>query len=604
MKKLLALFLALFMMVAVCACANPAPETPTSDASGQTEATPDTGADTTPGTADPVTETNEEVTTRTPWKPTIPTEEVTTDDGGQPEIPAVSAPETFPDGTPMEIVPITDGVLQKTDGVAAGKYATALEDKTMCIFDNGGTVKVSDYKGFLVRVDTENGNGVYVRFKLKVTDGENVTEVEIKGKNRTIGWYREGAWHDFTGAESNWVTPSSTGGYVYLPFDILNEISSDSVIADIQVYSSNGNNRIGSFSEWSLVKGDSTAQYPKLSDGTPYELVPITDGVLTVTGEANVGAYGSAFENTTQSIFGGGAKVNVTEYKGVMVKVTTTTEGHTGLYMRFKAKLAESGTELDIKAASRSYEWFDGEKWATVSGAATNWITPTAETAWVYVPFPLSEITEDEISDFGIYSSKSASRQGVFSDLSFVKAVGEGGAPVDNTPKVPELDAPTKLADETAIRLVPLSDGILVASGTNTGAYASAMPYQTTTLFSNDVKIDLSEYKGMLIKVGTTTENHLGLYLRFYFKLSDETEIEVKASERTFEWYNGTTWSTYESGATNWVTPSEEVGYAYFAFPFSELTSSEVVNIRIYSSGSQNRTGTFSDWSLVQAIPE
>ena len=592
MKKLLTLTLALLMLCTVVSCTSA--KKPQEDATATKQDT-QTQAPTT-------TEKQEEVTTREPWKPPVITDEPTVPDN--PPADPLAAPTTFPDGTLMEIIPVTDGTLQKTDGVAAGTYATELPDKTKTIFDGGKTVKVSDYLGFLVKVSTENENGVYMRFKFKVKDGDAVKEVEVKANNRTIGWYREGAWNDFQGAASNWVTPASTGGYVYLPFALVTELQATDEITDIQVYSSNGSNRIGVFSEWSLVNpGNDDPR--KLSDDTPIVLERITDGTLTADGTAEAVAYSGAFAGTTKTIFDGGAKVNVKNYKGVMVKVTTTTENHYGLYLHFFVKLAD-GTEVEIKAASRSYEWFDGTKWTTVSGAAQNWVTPNEESVWVYIPFPLSEITTDEITDIAITSAKSAARLGTFSEFSFVKATGEGGTPVDNKPKVPELAAPARLADDTKIELVPISDGILSAAGTNISGYASNLPYQTTTIFTDGAKIDISGYSGIMIKVATSTENHAGLYMRFFFKLADGTEVEVKALGRPIQCYNGTAWATYESGetASNWVTPSEEVAYLYFAFPFSEITTNEITDFRIYSSGSKTRLGTFSDWSFVKTVAD
>ena len=429
MKKMLALTLALLMLFAAASCASvkkPTREEPTAtQKDDQTQA--------------PTTTAKEDVTTHEPWRPPVITTEENQGGESGPEIDPLAAPTALPNGAPMEIVPISDGTMQKEDGVAIGKWASELTDKTTSIFDDGKTVKASDYAGFLVKVTTENGNGVYVRFRIKVKNGEEIANIEIKGNNRTIGWYREGKWNDFQGAASNWVTPASTGGYVYLPFAVLTEIDASAEIADFQVYSSNGSNRIGVFSDWS-----------------------------------------------------------------------------------------------------------------------------------------------------------------------FVKATGEGDETpvVDNKPTVPELAAPTKLADNTAITLVPVSDGILSAAGTNASGYASNMPYQTTSIFKDGAKINPADYRGMMIKIATTTENHMGLYLRFFFKLADGTEIEIKALGRSFYFYNGETWQTCESGetATNWVSPAETVGYVYFAFPFAEITSSEIADIRIYSSGSANRLGTFSDWSLVQTV--
>lgn len=347
-----------------------------------------------------------------------------------------------------------------------------------------------------------------------------------------------------------------------------------------------------------------------LADGTPIQLVSITDGTLTVEDAAATTAYATSFANTTATIFADGATVDTTAYKGVMVKVKTTNESHNGLYLRFKAKLEGSAEEVDIKASERSYQWFNGTKWATVTGGKSNWVTPNkTELCWVYVPFPLSEITA-KLTDFGIYCSKSStagSRAGEISEFSFVKATGEATDPVvDEKPKVPELAAPAKLADNTPITLVPVSDGVLSAAGSNVSGSASNLPYQTTTIFKDGAKIDPAEYKGMLIKVATTTENNAGLYMRFYFKLSDDTEIQVNAKGKSVDFWNGTTWTTYETAenASNWVTPSEPVGYLYFAFPFPEVTSKEVVDIRIYSNGSATRLGTFSDWSLVKAAAD
>ena len=590
MKKFLALTLALLMVLTVLvSCNNDLPgntdtgEATDSDTTGNT--TPDTGKDTEPPE---------------PWKPPVLDENT------------VNAPKTAPNGKEMTLVSVMDGTWTKPKDEEAAAWSSECTDKSMSIFDNNGTVNLSEYSGFMVKVKSnEDNNGIYLRFFFKMSDG---TEIEILAKQRTLNWYNGETWTAITGAASNWKLPVGEEGYAYIEFP-LDEIKAHSTqtIADIKI-GSYATGRSATFSEWTLVKGATALTVPTmLADGTRIELVSVSDGTFTKDPASSDQRYATALDNATTNIFANDATVDLSQYRGFLAKKTPNTEGG-GIYIRFKVKYAD-GKEAEIKAANRELGWFNGT-WDVATTAASNWKFALDEEGYFFLDFSkFDELKGKTIKDICIYSS-STERSAVFSEWSFVKAAS-GEAPAPEVPpvvkpEVPALEAPATLNDGTSIKLVPLTDGVLEVKGTsNASAFASAFPYATTSVFANGGTVDLSKYKGIMVKVSTSEEkNYLGLYIRLFFKVQgQEAETEIKALGRSLWYYNGTAWSEITSGetASNWTTTTGEVGYIYLAFPLAEieaLGSTVVTDIRIYSAKSANRVGMFSDFSLVEQTGE
>ena len=599
MKKALALFLALLMLVTVFCSCNDGNDSETK-ADTETKAVEDSETE-----ADTKEDKNDK---KEPWKPGDPTEGDEGDEGDTPT--ELEVPTKAPNGKTMEIVPVMDGTWTKPFDAEAAAWASECTDKTLSVFDNNGTVNLNEYSGFLVRVKpNEVNNGIYLRFFLKMQDG---TELEIKALGRNLNWYTlENGWTTIAGGEtaSNWKLPIGEEGYAYLEFP-LSEVAahSTSVVTDIKV-GSYGTERSATFSEWSLVKGATTLKTPTaLADGTKIELVSISDGTYTKDFTAKDQSYATELENATTNIFANGATVDLSQYRGFLVKKTPDNENGKGIYIRFKVKYAD-GTEQEIKAQNRELSWFNGS-WDVAATASSNWKLTLDEEGYIFLDFSkFDELKDKVISDFCIYNSE-ADRSAKFSEWSFVKAVegGESGdTPVEVKPEIPVLAVPDKLADGTPISVKPITDGVLEVPGTdNASGYASSLPFATINAFADGATIDLNNYKGLLLKVTTSeAKNFAGLYVRFFIKVPGaEEEIQIKANGRSLWYYNGTEWSEVTSGATatNWTTPTGAVGYIYLAFPLDEIAALEsavISDIRIYSSKSANRIGMFSDLYLV-----
>ena len=449
MKKFLAWTLVVLMLVGMLASCNNS-EGEVTDTNAPDTSTQDTSKDTEPDEDDK----------KEPWKPPVlPPEDEEGEEGGEEAEKILTAPTALPNGTAItEIVSIADGTYTKPFDQKFGIWATGIEDKTTCIFDNGATVDTSEYAGFLVKkTPTTEGAGIYIRFKIKMSDD---TEIEIKSANRPLYWYTTDGWEEVAGATSNWKLPIGEEGYALLLFP-LSEITAlgSAVIKDIQIYNSEVN-RAAIFSEWSFVKVAVTDQggteepetpsvpegptLPELAapttfkDGSKITITPISDGTWTKPASASAGCWATEISDQTTSIFANGATVDLAQYDGILVRKTPNTEGG-GIYLRFKFKMAD-GTIIEVKSADRPLDWYDADGWGVVNGAASNWKLPIDKDGYFFFPLPINEITahgSTTISDFYIYSS-SNDRSAIFSSWSFVKLTAEGGAQQNTA----ALDAP------------------------------------------------------------------------------------------------------------------------------------------------------------------
>ena len=183
-----------------------------------------------------------------------------------------------------------------------------------------------------------------------------------------------------------------------------------------------------------------------------------------------------------------------------------------------------------------------------------------------------------------------------------------------NVDLVQNATAPKTLSDGTKIKLIPVTDGVFPENTDKVGMAATAFTGTTKSIFDGITTVDLSEYRGMMIKI-TPDMDTAGMQFRFQFQLKDSNNFtDTKSAERTFYWYNGENWSATTKTAQQFTMPDKVEGYAYFEFPFIDselngnfsevLTTSEVLNLKIYKPASSARIGSISEWYLIKALPE
>ena len=194
-------------------------------------------------------------------------------------IPPVVAPTKMPDGTQMMYKSITDGSFTKEYGVEP-VFSKNLQNKTYSIFENGKQA-LANYSGFLARVESTGTSELYFRLKFDI-EGETEPK-NMPAASKIAYWYDGENWSELTGAASNWTLPLGKG-YVYVSFETMG--ITDYVVSDIMAYSSDGKNRAGSFSEWSLVY-------------TPEQI--ITGANVSLTDDLTWNVYANAPDGCTDS---------------------------------------------------------------------------------------------------------------------------------------------------------------------------------------------------------------------------------------------------------------------------------------------------------------
>lgn len=210
--------------------------------------------------------------------------------------------------------------------------------------------------------------------------------------------------------------------------------------------------------------------------------------------------------------------------------------------------------------------------------------------------------------------------QGAPADLvsSFVPYITYGGDQHNNAGTDITLtdneNAPKTLADGTKVKLVPVSEGGVFPENTSAvGILATDLAGGKQSVFDGNRTVDLSEYRGMMIKVTTGVASKGGMQFRFQFKMASNGQlIDSKSNPRTYYHYKNGTWTAVAATAQQFTMQMGET-YAYFEFPFgtseltgtfTELTASEVSNLKIYKPKSDTRIGAISEWYLVKAIEE
>ena len=336
-----------------------------------------------------------------------------------------------------------------------------------------------------------------------------------------------------------------------------------------------------------------------LPDGSQMSLTPVTDGTMTNpgTGEANISKFASQFDNTTKTVFDNGNIIDTTTCKGMLLRVDST---KSQTQWRFIVTYAD-GTTYEVR--KQPFSWWNGTAWS--SGSLADNSSGSSASGYVYVDFSAIGLTQTQISNLKLYSAKSTTRAGTFSEWSIVQTPEQAAnnpliptvPPVE--PETPAITAPTTLPDATTkIFYKSVTDGTLVKQdGVSAGAYSTALENKTYSIFENGTQ-DLANYKGFIVKANATGTGKL--YLRYKFKMANGTEVEIKSNNRPLAWYDGTSWSELAGASSNWQTPIGE-GYAFLAFPLDDFGANGtlVSDIQVYSSNGSGRIGEFSEWSLV-----
>ena len=344
---------------------------------------------------------------------------------------AVSAPTTLPDGTQMALTSVTDGTATYTK--KSSKWVKNFENATKTVFDDGNIIDTSNCKGMLFKIETTSGASALFQFYFNFKD-ENGTSQQVKGNSVNFYWWNGSSWVTKTAGGTSYTVPS-VEGYLYVDFSVLKLNSSK--VSDICIYSPS-DTRFGIVSEWSIVQTPEQAESnplipttPPVEPETPAITAPttlpdattkifyksVTDGTLVKQDGVSAGAYSTALENKTYSIFENGTQ-DLANYKGFIVKANATGTGK--LYLRYKFKMA-NGTEVEIKSNNRPLAWYDGTSWSELAGASSNWQTPIGE-GYAFLAFPLDDFGANGtlVSDIQVYSSNGSGRIGEFSEWSLV----------------------------------------------------------------------------------------------------------------------------------------------------------------------------------------
>ena len=342
-----------------------------------------------------------------------------------------------------------------------------------------------------------------------------------------------------------------------------------------------------------------------LPDGTEIVLISITDGTLTNPGtnESNISKFASEFDNTTKTIFDDISSIDTTICSGMLLRVDSETSNSPQWRFWFTY---ESGATYGVD--KKPFYWWNGSTWST-GGTATNCSVSAAE-AYIYVDFEELGLTETVITNLKIYTAKSATRKGTFSEWSLVQTKEQA----ENYPLVPKeeeesIAAPTTFPNTTTTMLYKsITDGTSIkVDGTATTTYSKEMTDSTYNIFNSGAQ-NLASYRGLLIKVTETGAQQL--YLRFKLDFAETQAVDLKALGRSLYLYDGAEWKELTSGATssNWSLGAWGANTAKYVYlPFDVLSAefeangTSVDDIMVYSSsnGDSGRTGIFSEWSLV-----
>lgn len=174
-------------------------------------------------------------------------------------------------------------------------------------------------------------------------------------------------------------------------------------------------------------------------------------------------------------------------------------------------------------------------------------------------------------------------------------------------------NAPKTLSDGTKVKLIPVTDGVFPENTAAVGTFATNFTGTTQSIFDNGATIDLSNYRGMMIKV-TPKSGSGAMQFRFQFTMAaDGKSVDTpKSSALAYYYFDGEKWNPVTATAQQFTMQTKEI-YAYFEFPFGtssltstflHLTASEITNMKIYKPKSDTRIGSISEWYLVQAVPE
>ena len=338
-----------------------------------------------------------------------------------------------------------------------------------------------------------------------------------------------------------------------------------------------------------------------LSDETEIVLTSITDGTMT----KKDGVHGSAWTKgmtSNYNIFDGRA-FDLSKCSGLLFKVTQT--GENQLYLRFFLNFGGENTSIEVKANGRVLYLYDGSGWSSLAGDTTNWSLGDwgkDVSKYIYLPFDIlaTELKTygNIVSDIRLYSSRTADvdgRAGVFSELSFVQTK-------EHAKQYPLIPSPTMFPETTTTMLYKqVTDGTFTnpADSVQPSVWATKFEGTTTHIFKGGA-VDLNNVKGLLFKF-KNVKSSAPIQWYFQFKMATGDTISVKPAERDYFYYDGSKWKEQDMAGKKsyWYTPSIGEGYIYFELPFSELTTTEITNIKLTSAGTTTRAGSISELSLV-----
>lgn len=175
-------------------------------------------------------------------------------------------PTTLKDGTNIKLVPVTDGSLTVADTtVIVTKNATEFTGTTQTVFDGDNIINLKQYRGMMIKVtpDKTANSGMVFRFKFVLSNGTVISLSAVENEERTHYWYYNGTWTEKTEIyKNNFTMQNNKIVYAYFDFNYITTtlktafpelLSGRNQIKNLQVEKLKGN-RLGTFSEWCLVK--------------------------------------------------------------------------------------------------------------------------------------------------------------------------------------------------------------------------------------------------------------------------------------------------------------------------------------------------------------
>ena len=192
-------------------------------------------------------------------------------------------------------------------------------------------------------------------------------------------------------------------------------------------------------------------------DGAEMVLTSITDGTMTAPGtNVAISKRATEFDGTTKTVFDNGNTINPTKCQGMLFRVDSTLNK---VQWYFVFEFSDGTANQTVKGNSVKYNWWNGESWAEYTAGSTSYEAKSAS-GYAYVSFSVLGIASENVSNIKIYSPKSTSRAGTFSEWSLVqtKAQAESNPliPAPAEPEIPDqiiTGASVSLTDDLALNV-------------------------------------------------------------------------------------------------------------------------------------------------------